>query len=281
MIRSLLAASLLCLSATAHAQTTAPQGMVDNPCVGYPEMPPAVMDFMKARYVPGQTGPLPPIPAEFATYRAATVEWAKVDWGNLCRYRADNERLLAGPASGREVVFMGDSITQAWPLADTALFTNGVVNRGISGQTSPQMVLRFMSDVVALHPRAVHIMAGTNDLAGNTGPNSAQDFKNNIVAMVTLAKANGIRVILATIPPTAGFTWKPEVKPVQLVPLNAWLKAYAAKEGLIYVDYWSVLSTPEGALKPGFTYDGVHPNYEGYAAMAPLTRGALAKALKR
>jgi lysophospholipase L1-like esterase len=280
MIRSLLTAALLCMSVSAQAQTAPPQGMVDNPCAGVPVVPDSVMAYMQSIYVPGRTGPLPAYPPEAATYRAAALEWAKTDWGNLCRYRADNERLLAGPASGRQVVFMGDSITQAWPFADAALFANGVVNRGISGQTSPQMVLRFMSDVVALHPRVVHIMAGTNDLAGNTGPNSAADYKNNIITMVTLAKANGIRVILASIPPTAGFTWKPDVKPVLLAPLNAWLKDYAAKQGLIFVDYAAVLRTPEGALKPEFTFDGVHPNYEGYAAMAPLTRAALAKAMK-
>lgn len=275
MIRPLLATLLMTLSATAHAQ------MVDNPCAGVPVVPDAVMTYMQSIYVPGRTGPLPAFPPEAANYRAATLEWAKSDWGNLCRYRADNDRLLAGPASGRQVVFMGDSITQSWPLADAALFTNGTVNRGISGQTTPQIVLRFMSDVVALGPRVVHIMAGTNDLAGNTGPNNAQDFKNNIVTMVTLAKANGIKVILATIPPTSGFAWKPDVKPVQLTPLNAWLKEFARKEGLIFVDYHAVLSTPDGALKPGFTFDGVHPNYEGYAAMAPLARAAIAKALGR
>lgn len=280
MIRTAISVLALCFSGTAAAQT-APQGMVEEPCAGVPVIPPAVVSYVQSIYVPGRTGPVPAPPPEAAAYRAAALEWAKTDWGNLCRYHADNQALIAGPASGRRVVFMGDSITQNWLFADASLFTGGVVNRGISGQTSPQMVLRFMRDVVALHPQLVHLMAGTNDLAGNTGPNAAQDYRNNIVAMVTLAKANGIKVILASIPPTSGFSWRPEVKPVLLAPLNAWLKDYAAKQGLIFVDYASVLRTPEGALRPEFTFDGVHPNYEGYAAMAPLTRAALAKALKR
>lgn len=286
LLRTALALSLLSASA-AYAQTAptpvpaAPQGMVDNPCEGVPPIPDSVVAFVRETFKKGRTGPMPAIPAEFAAYRAAQAEHAKVDFGNLCYYRADNARLLAGPAAGRRVIFMGDSITQTWGLADEPFFTGGIVDRGISGQTTPQMVLRFTNDVVALHPQVVHIMAGTNDLAGNTGANSPQDYKNNIMTMVALAKANGIKVILASIPPTAGFTWKPDVKPLNLRPLNAWLKDYAAKQGLVFVDYVSVLQTPEGALKPEFTADGVHPNYEGFMAMEPLTRAALAKAMKK
>jgi acyl-CoA thioesterase-1 len=285
LLRAALALSLLSAS-TAYAQTTpapapaGPQGMVDNPCEGVPPIPASVVAYVREMFKPGRTGPMPAIPPEYAAYRAAQAEHAKVDFGNLCYYRADNARLLAGPASGHKIVFMGDSITQTWGLADESFFTNGIVDRGISGQTTPQMVLRFMADVVALHPQVVHIMAGTNDLAGNTGANSPQDYKNNIMTMVALAKANGIKVILASIPPTAGFTWKPDVKPLNLRPLNAWLKDYAAKEGLVFVDYVSVLQTPEGALKPEFTADGVHPNHAGFMAMEPLTRAALAKAMK-
>jgi lysophospholipase L1-like esterase len=289
ILRIALALSLV--ATTAHAQTTpapaptGPQGMVDSPCEGLPPIPHVLIDYVREMYKPGHTGPVP-LPtgaglAEFNTYRAAQAEHAKVDFGNLCYYRTDNAKLLAGPASGHSVVFMGDSITQTWGIADEPFFSNGIVDRGISGQTTPQMLLRFMNDVVALHPKVVHIMAGTNDLAGNTGANSPQDYRNNIMAMVALAKANGIKVILASIPPTAGFTWKPEVKPVNLVPLNAWLKDYAAKNGLVFVDYTVVLKTPEGALKPEFTADGVHPNYAGFMAMEPLTRAALAKAMKR
>jgi lysophospholipase L1-like esterase len=287
MIRFIAAAALLSIAGTAGAQTApaapALQGMVEDPCLGVPPIPPALVNYVRDMYRPNRTGPMPAVPpeamAEVNAYRTAQAEHAKVDFANLCYYRADNIRLMAAPAADRRIVFMGDSITQTWGLADEGFFTGGVINRGISGQTTPQMLLRFMADVVALHPRVVHIMAGTNDLAGNTGPTSAQDYKNNILAMVAMAKANGIRVILASIPPTAGFSWKPEVKPVMLVPLNAWLKDYAAKEGLIFVDYASVLRTPEGALKPEFTADGVHPNHAGFMAMEPLTRAALAKAL--
>lgn len=195
------------------------------------------------------------------------------DWANLNRYAAENAAMRGARVS---TVFMGDSITQGWREQRPAFF-EGRAGRGISGQTTPQMLLRFQADVVALKPAAVHIMAGTNDLAGNTGPNSAEDYRNNIRAMVTLAKANGIKVILASIPPAAGFAWKPALKPTPLIAeLNAWLKSYAEAEGQAFLDYHTALATPEGALRPDLTFDGVHPNHAGYQVMAPLARKALA-----
>lgn len=155
--------------------------------------------------------------------------------------------------------------------------SGGIVNRGISGQTTPQMLLRFQADVVALRPKLVHIMAGTNDIAGNSGPNAVEDYKNNIRAMVTLAKANGIKVVLASIPPAARFAWKPELQRApRVAELNAWLKAYAAAEKLGYLDYHGSLTTRDGALQPMLTFDGIHPNHAGYQVMAPLARRALA-----
>jgi lysophospholipase L1-like esterase len=217
------------------------------------------------------------MPPEGAEFRKAQAEARKSDWPDLCRYREDNQRLRAGPSSGRRIVFIGDSITQNWGIADPAFFSGGVVNRGISGQTSPQILLRFQADVVALKPRVVHIMAGTNDLAGNTGPNSAEDYRNNIRTMVAIAKANRIRVILASIPPAAGFTWKPALKPApMLAELNAWLKSYARAEKIIFLDYHGALATPGGALRADLTFDGVHPNHAGYQVMEPLVRKALA-----
>lgn len=278
MIRPFLLAALVAASTPILAQTPVPQGMVDHPCEGLAiPVPDAVLAYLKqmAALPPGVAPP--PRPPELADYRKADSAARKSDWADLCRYRADNERLRAGPASGRRIVFMGDSITYIWGADDPGLFSGGVVNRGISGQTTPQMLLRFQADVVALQPAAVHIMAGTNDLAGNTGPNSAEDYRNNIRAMVTLAKANGIKVILASIPPAAGFAWKPALKPTPLIAeLNAWLKSYAEAEGQTFLDYHAALATPEGALRPELTFDGVHPNHAGYQVMAPLTRKALA-----
>jgi len=271
-------AAALAISAPAQA---APKGLVDDPCVGAPAMPASLVAYMRARYTPSAT-PVTPPAAELTAYRAAAAEAAKADWPNLCRYRADNRRLAAAPQAQRKVVFMGDSITEGWGLAKPGFFGPGVVNRGISGQTTPQMLVRFQADVVALRPLAVHIMAGTNDLAGNTGPTSEEDVKNNIRAMVAIAKAHGIHVVLASIPPTAVFTWAPGLKPgPQVQALNTWLKAFARQEGLIYADYYAALATPDGAMRPALTFDGVHPNAEGYAAIEPLARSAVARATAR
>lgn len=201
------------------------------------------------------------------------------DWADLCRYRAENAALKPGDA---KVVFMGDSITEFWLLADRSLFQNGVVDRGISGQTSPQMLLRFYADVVALHPKAVHIMTGTNDLAGNTGPTTLQDYKNNVTAMVDIAQANGIKVLLASIPPADGFAWQPALKPAKrIVEINAWLKQLASERKLIFINYHAALTTPTGALRAEFSHDGVHPHRAGYAVMKPLAEKAMAQALGR
>lgn len=200
------------------------------------------------------------------------------DFPDLCRYKSDNEAVLKG--AHPTVVFMGDSITEGWGVGDPSLFTHGVLDRGISGQTSPQMLLRFYQDVVALHPEAVHVMAGTNDLAGNTGPSSPEDFKNNIRAMIDLASANHIRVVLASILPAERFSWRPDIQPVeQIRQLNAWLRQLASQHHLIYADYYSTLTTPSGAFRSELSNDGVHPNSDGYAAMRPIADAALRKAL--
>ena len=163
------------------------------------------------------------------------------DWASLCRYRAANAAL--DPKQRPVAVFMGDSITERWNELDPDFFAHGFLDRGISGQTSPQMLVRFMADVVALHPQVVHIMAGTNDVAGNTGPNSPEDFKNNIRAMVDLARANGISVVIGSIPPADHFGWSPEFRPArQIAELNRWLRDYASAEGLVYADYYAALA---------------------------------------
>jgi lysophospholipase L1-like esterase len=174
---------------------------------------------------------------------------------------------------------MGDSITEGWGVGDPSLFNRSVLDRGISGQTSPQMLARFYQDVVALHPQAVHIMTGTNDVAGNTGPSSPEDFKNNIRAMVDLARANHIQVILASIPPAERFPWRPDIQPAeQIRQLNAWLRQFADQHKLIYADYYATLTTPSGAFRPELSNDGVHPNTDGYAAMRSIADAALRKA---
>ncbi|MFV0622475.1 SGNH/GDSL hydrolase family protein [Sphingomonas sp. ac-8] len=201
------------------------------------------------------------------------------DFGQLCRYRAENEAARAQPV---RVVFLGDSITDGWIGADPDLFTGGVVDRGIGGQTTPQMLVRFRQDVVALNPKAVHIMAGTNDIAGNTGASTMATVQGNIQSMAELARAHGIKVILASIPPAAAFPWSPGKDPApQIAEMNAWLARYAAAEGFTYVDYHRVLATPDGAMKPGLARDGVHPTPAGYAAMRPLALAAIRRTLGR
>ena len=174
---------------------------------------------------------------------------------------------------------MGDSITDNWIDADPSLFTDGLVDRGISGQTTPQMLVRFREDVIALKPKAVHIMAGTNDIAGNTGAATMATVQGNIETMAELAQAHGIRVILASVPPAAAFKWSPDKRPVpQIRALNEWLRGYARRRGFSYVDYYAALATPEGAMKPGLASDGVHPTPAGYAVMRPLALAAVRRA---
>jgi len=156
------------------------------------------------------------------------------------------------------------------------------VNRGISGQTTPQMLVRFEQDVVRLRPAAVVILAGTNDVAGNTGPETPQMIEDNFRAMAAIAKANGIKVVLASITPAYAYPWKPEVKPVaEIGTLNAWMKEFCASEGLVYLDYFPALADQRGGMREGTSSDGVHPNAAGYAVMGPLAERAIAEALGR
>lgn len=201
----------------------------------------------------------------------------RTDWANLCQFKEDNAKVAQGPAP--KVVFMGDSITQFWSAGDPELFGPGIVNRGISGQTTSQMVLRFWQDVVALKPEIVHIMAGTNDLAENTGFVSDETYKANIRSMVTMARDNGIAVVLASIPPADSFGWRPSLKPAERIEvLNQWLAEYAAQTGSVYVDYHSLLTDNGSQMAPQFTPDGVHPNAPGYAAMQAAAQKAIAEA---
>ncbi len=208
---------------------------------------------------------------------AAVAPQTQGDWPWLARYAEENRRLLAtGVRPG--IVFMGDSITEGWLRERPGFFTPGRIDRGISGQTTPQMLLRTMADVVALRPRVMHLMAGTNDIAGNTGPMTAEQTQANLTAMVQLARANGIRVLLATVPPAAGFPWRPglaTVGPIRM--MNGWIRNHARTLGATLVDYDPVLDDGNGAMKPGLASDGVHPTGAGYDAMATV----LAPVLRR
>ncbi len=225
--------------------------------------------------------PAHPKPTDAVGWERWKLHMLTRDFGQFCRYAKQNTALIASGARTR-VVFMGDSITDNWIGADDTLFTNGVVDRGISGQTTPQMLVRFRADVLALKPLAVHIMAGTNDIAGNTGAATIGTVQGNIETMAELARAHGIKVILASTPPAAAFPWSPAMKPAaQIIAFNAWLRAYAAKNGFTYVDYHAALAGPDGGMKPGYASDGVHPTPKGYAVMKPLALAAITKTLGR
>jgi len=200
------------------------------------------------------------------------------DYGQLCRYAAAN-RALSGPV---RVVFMGDSITDNWAEMDPEFWTDGRVDRGIGGQTTPQMLVRFRQDVLDLRPAAVHIMAGTNDIAGNTGAATIDTVLGNIATMAELARAHGIKVVIASVPPAAAFPWSPGKNPrPQIAELTRRLKVYAAREGFTWADYGPALATADGAMKPGLASDGVHPTAAGYRAMRPVAITAATQAIGR
>jgi len=205
------------------------------------------------------------------------------DWPNLERYRdADTQVLPPAPDENR-VVFMGDSITDFWGSKYGKFFPGEpYINRGISGQTTPQMLVRFWPDVVALGPKVVVILAGTNDIAGNTGPTTLETIENNLMAMTTLARANGIRVVLASLLPVCDYISPQTTRrpPEKIVELNLWIKDYATENGLVYLDYYSAMVDDQRMLRKELTFDGLHPNDAGYAAMAPLAEKAIAAALQ-
>ncbi|MBV9766910.1 MAG: SGNH/GDSL hydrolase family protein [Acidobacteriaceae bacterium] len=206
------------------------------------------------------------------------------DWANLARYRDDNAK-LAPPAAGEErVVFMGDSITDAWGRSLGKFFPGKpYVNRGISGQTTPQMLIRFRPDVIDLKPKVVVILAGTNDIAGNTGPETLEEIEGNLASMAQLAQANGIRVVLASVMPVCDYI-RPQTEhrpPEKIVALNNWIRDYCSRNGLTYLDYYSAMIDDRKMLKRELTYDGLHPNNAGYEVMAPLASQAITAALGR
>ncbi|SIS48249.1 alpha-L-fucosidase [Zobellia uliginosa] len=208
----------------------------------------------------------------------------KDDWANFGKYRAANEQLQAPSKKENRVVFMGNSITEGWGKHHAEFFTENpsYINRGISGQTTTQMLLRFRPDVIDLNPKAVVILAGTNDIAGNRGPISNDMIAKNIFSMAELAKANGIKVVLASALPANSYSWSPSIAPAdQIIELNKRIKAYADKNKIVYLDYYTPMVDGEKGLKSEYGRDSVHPNLEGYKVMEPLVKEAIKKALKR
>ncbi len=283
MTRSAMTAAFVCatVAAIAAAPGTQAASSASQPPAGSavqtPAAPPAA---------PASTCP------EMATALTALMrnDARLADWPALGRYREANRSLPPAAAAEKRVVFMGDSITDAWQQPRFGGFFPGkpYVDRGISGQTTPQMLLRFRRDVIDLKPKAVVILAGTNDIAGNTGPMSDEDIEGNLEAMSQLAHANHIKVVFASVTPVSAYhTAAPRGVPqtttrpmARIKALNDWMKTYAAANGDTYLDYFSAMTDDTGLMRTELTEDDLHPNAKGYAIMAPLAEAAIAKALK-
>jgi lysophospholipase L1-like esterase len=238
----------------------------------------------------------PPVPAstcpEMATALTSLLnnDVRQRDWPNLARYREANRGLAAPRAGENRVVFMGDSITDAWPqprFGDFFTSNPSYVGRGISGQTTPQMLIRFRPDVIDLKPKVVVILAGTNDIAGNTGPMTNEEVQGNLASMATLAKAHGIRVVMSSIQPVSAYHAAPNTPPQtqrrpmeRIRAINDWMKTYAAAEGHVYLDYFSAMVDDKGLLRAELSADDLHPNAQGYAIMGPLAAAAIKQALR-
>ena len=233
------------------------------------------------------SGQQPAIPstghAGLDQYRASRIAVYTDDFGQLARYREANSSLKPPAVGENRVVFFGDSITDIWKLED---YFPGkpYLNRGIGGQTTPQMLVRFRQDVIDLHPKVVVILAGTNDIAGNSGPMLLEDIEANYSSLAELARAHNIRVIFCSILPVHNYTPKSQDfyaqrPPEKILALNRWLKDYSAANGQVYLDYFSPMADEKGLLKQDLAEDGLHPNPAGYKIMVPLAEAAIAKAL--
>ena len=233
-----------------------------------------------------QTAPAIP-PTGFAgldQYRASRIAVFTDDYGQLARYRDANAALGAPAAGENRVVFFGDSITDSWKLADS-FPGKPYVNRGIGGQTTPQMLVRFRQDVIDLHPKVVVILAGTNDIAGNTGPMRNEDIEADFASFAELARANNIKVVYSSVLPVHNYTERSkdffaQRPPARILALNEWLKDYCAKNNIVYLDYFSAMVDDKGLLKKDLADDGLHPNAAGFKIMAPMAEAAIQKALK-
>ncbi|MGC1655695.1 MAG: SGNH/GDSL hydrolase family protein [Candidatus Acidiferrales bacterium] len=227
---------------------------------------------------------------QLTPYEKSQIEHMYADWAFLAKFREANKELPPPVAAEARVVFMGDSITEGWGMKATATspargeFFPGkpYINRGISGQTTPQMLVRFRQDVIELKPKAVLILAGINDIAENTGKMTLWEIEGNIESMSELARASKIHPVLCSVLPASDFPWHKGLEPAPKVrSLNAWIKEYAAKNDFVYVDYYSAMANSEGGMRDGLSLDGVHPNKAGYDIMAPLAEAGIAAALKQ
>ncbi len=247
---------------------------------------PAVSSGQEPGNVPETKAP-PPVqvqnaPAPMSAGERAHLEQLKNDWPGLARFKEADLKLPAPAPGENRVVFMGDSITEGWHFegSEGTFAGKPYINRGISGQTSPQMLVRFRQDVISLQPKVVVILAGTNDVAGNTGPMTLDETENNLASMADLAIANHIRVVLCSVLPAYDFPWRPGLQPApKILALNTWIKAYAAEKGYVYVDYHSAMKDQRDGLPPNLSRDGVHPLPAGYAIMAPLAEAGIKSAL--
>jgi lysophospholipase L1-like esterase len=223
---------------------------------------------------------------------ASRMEARLRDWPAIGRYHEANTRITPPAKNEDRVVFMGDSITDSWDDPRYGGFFPGkpYIDRGISGQTTPQMLIRFRPDVIALQPKVVVILAGTNDIAGNTGPMTLDMIEENLTSMAELARAHGIRAVLASLLPISDYEKTREGQPIirskqrppeQIKALNEWMKSYAASSGAIYLDYFSGMADDKGFFREELSEDGLHPNQKGYEIMAPLAEKAIAAALKQ
>jgi lysophospholipase L1-like esterase len=221
--------------------------------------------------------------APAAAPEAQAQDAAPTDWARLERFREENAALGPPRRAEERVVFMGDAIVEGWAPHFAAMFAGTqYVARGISGQTTPQMLVRFRQDVIALKPRVVVIMGGTNDIAGNTGPATLEMIHDNLASMTELAQANGIRVVLASVLPAFRYRWRPELEPARIiVALNSWIRDYAVSHGAVYLDFHTAMADERQGLRGELSADGVHPHEAGYRAMAPLAERAIAQALRR
>ena len=218
-----------------------------------------------------------------ANGQTAQPDPLRTDWPNLAKYRDANAQLAPPSKNENRVVFIGNSITEGWTQYFPTMFAGKpYINRGISGQTTPQMLIRFRQDVIALKPKVVVILAGINDIAGNTGPSTLEMIEDNLASMTELAQSHGIRVVLSSVLPAIDFPWRPGLEPApKVIALNKWIKDYAAKRGAVYLDYHSATADANGGMRAGLASDGVHPTEVGYRVMAPLAEQAIKKALLR
>jgi lysophospholipase L1-like esterase len=267
--------ALLLVPVAAHPQTA------PDSCATEPAIPPEVEAFRVTADAARAAGRKPdiPSPAVTAAYAAWQQKLFAVDFPGVCRYRAANAALP--PATPRRIVFFGDSITERWITLRPGFFAGDRVDRGIGGQTTRQMIGRFRGDVIELHPDIVHILAGINDLAGATGSTSLTEIEGNLASMAELARAHKIKVVLSAVLPARALGGRPGYNPApDIASLNAWLRAYAAREGFGFVDYNAALDDGTHALSFANSADGLHPTVAGYAIMEPLAEKAFARAAR-